>query len=347
MATEQHDHEEDENEDRLGPTTVELPGDPIPVKQRLAQIWRQMTWANFSKYVYLRLCGFQFLFMGLTGLACPGYVPVSYFKLSDGLPYECLAYFGAILSSLPLFLHFYFLGNLHRYALVFGPDPGARRAYLPVLATILGAGLSVFGYVRSGVDWSLSAPLALFSTLVCLLHEFWYARCTPVKSQALAVGQKLPNLDLIRVPDQVRFTSHSDLPRKPLILAFIRGIWDQFDCHHIIEISKLLKKDQVDAELIVISPYPVTNAQLEKFQSELAVPVIFLLDFDNEFTSKLGIRMIGSIPPMLGELDDFAAPVPTTLVCSPTWDIVFSFHAKDYRGRPNVEDVVRAAVVRK
>jgi len=205
-------------------------------------------------------------------------------------------------------------------------------AHLPVLTALatVGLGLACWGYFQGA---SVNAPiLALVGWVGFIVYVYWYSSFGDRSSESLEVGQKLPEIDVRNVANEV--ISSESLLDKPVIWVFYRGNWCPLCMAQIKEVAGEYQEIQdLGVRVALISPQP------HKFTMRLArkfdVPFYFLTDEGNCAARTLGIAHSDGLPTGMQVVGyDSETVLPTVIITGVGGKILWSHQTDNYRVRP-------------
>lgn len=237
-----------------------------------------------------------------------------------------LAAIGALLAIVPLVA---FMSSL----LVFKRARTSRNQYLILALSLLGTGLA-FVRFQSPASW-----YALFLGVVpSFAYVFWYSVLDRPAPAVIAVGETLPELELVD-EEGVRVTPS---PGKHGLYMFVRGNWCPLCMAQVREIAaqyRELEDRGVEIFLIARQPEAHTRALAKRFD----VPIKFCVDADGRLARRLNIEHVGGLPFLMGALGYQADSVlPTVVIADPSRKIVFADLTDNYRVRPEPDTFLRA-----
>jgi len=237
-----------------------------------------------------------------------------------------LAAIGALLAIVPLVA---FMSSL----LVFKRARTSRNQYLILALSLLGTGLA-FVRFQSPASW-----YALFLGVVpTFAYVFWYSVLDRPAPAVIAVGETLPELELVD-EEGVRVTPS---PGKHGLYMFVRGNWCPLCMAQVREIAaqyRELEDRGVEIFLIARQPEAHTRALAKRFD----VPIKFCVDADGRLARRLNIEHVGGLPFLMGALGYQADSVlPTVVIADPSRKIVFADLTDNYRVRPEPDTFLRA-----
>jgi len=205
-------------------------------------------------------------------------------------------------------------------------------AHLPVLTALatVGLGLACWGYFQGA---SVNAPiLALVGWVGFIVYVYWYSSFGDRSSESLEVGQKLPEIDVRNVANEV--ISSESLLDKPVIWVFYRGNWCPLCMAQIKEVAGEYQEIQelgVRVALISPQPHKFTMSLARKFD----VPFYFLTDDGNRAARTLGIAHSDGLPTGMQVAGyDSETVLPTVIITGVGGKILWSHQTDNYRVRP-------------
>lgn len=213
------------------------------------------------------------------------------------------------------------------------PTPRTSRALLPLLlAGVVGAGFALYA---GGLGWA--AVLAgVIGLLGSTAYVFWYSRFEPPTSTPLRANASLPEFSVFDVEGGE--ISSNSLLSQPVLWMFYRGNWCPFCMAQVSEIADHYRQlAERGIRMVLISPQPEVNtrALAERFN----VPMLFLVDRDNQAARRLGILDEGGLPAGLQLLGyDSDAPRPTVFLTTAGGKLIYSDLSENYRIRPEPAD---------
>jgi peroxiredoxin len=212
------------------------------------------------------------------------------------------------------------------------PRTSARFPVLITLGTV-GVAASAWGYQAGG---SLAAALLAAGGLVAfLVYDYWYSSFPKRHSNALAVGQALPEFELLNTAGDV--IASNALTDKPTVWIFYRGNWCPLCMAQVKEIAAQYRElDELGVRVALVSPQPhrYTRGLAKKFD----VSFDFLTDTGNRAARKLGIAHAFGVPmgmQALGYASDTV--MPTVIITAAGGKILWVDETDNYRVRPEPE----------
>lgn len=192
--------------------------------------------------------------------------------LTVGIGLTMLASLGVLLYFLSLYIMFI--------------PPRSNHPGLPILTSIF---LTLAGFA-SGFNavegyWILF-PLSMISGLGWIVFVFWYSKLDRAKSNLLAQGKPLPEMEFLNV-DQSRWTTKA-LKGKRALIVFYRGSWCPLCMAQVRELAnKYQSFRDMDVEVIFVSPQPISYNQ--SLATRWDIPITFLQDPHLKESKRLGI----------------------------------------------------------
>ncbi len=168
-----------------------------------------------------------------------------------------------------------------------------------------------------------------------LIYVFWATDFSTRNSNALEIGNPMPNVELKDINGQsIQLSNYFDAPA---ILLFYRGNWCPFCMAQIREISKEYQRiKEKGANLIFISPQSPKHTK--SLASKFDIPAIFLIDEDLKAAKKLDIFNAFGTPLGMEVLGyDTDNVYPTLVVTDQKGIIRFADLTDNYRVRPEPE----------
>jgi peroxiredoxin len=212
------------------------------------------------------------------------------------------------------------------------PRTSARLPVVVVMG-LIGVIASLRGYSLGG---SGTAPaLAVLGYLGFLVYDFWYSSFRHRHSQALEVGQALPEFELVNTTGNA--VSSSSLTDRPCVWIFYRGNWCPLCMAQIREIADDYRQlEELGVRVALISPQPhrYTKSLAKKFD----VTFDFLTDTGNRAAEQLGIEHRNGLPvgiQALGYASDTV--LPTVIITARGGEILWVHETDNYRVRPEPE----------
>ena len=205
-------------------------------------------------------------------------------------------------------------------------------AHFPVLTALatVGVALACWGYVEGA---SINAPiLALVGWLGFIAYVYWYSSFAGRSSDALEVGNDLPELEFRNAANEL--LSSSSLVDKAVIWIFYRGNWCPLCMAQVKElVAEYQEIDALNVRVALVSPQPhrFTMSLARKFK----LPFYFLTDEGNRAARVLGIEHTDGLPAgiqMLGYDSDTV--LPTVIITDVGGKIIWSHQTDNYRVRP-------------
>jgi peroxiredoxin len=200
-----------------------------------------------------------------------------------------------------------------------------RTPYLILGLAVFGTGLSLIGF-DSPASW-----YALFLGLIpTIAYLFWYSVLDRTPSASIAVGAKLPALELYDGQGQVVTPTAG----KYALYMFIRGNWCPLCMAQVQEIAGQYRElEQRGAEVFLVARQPEANTQA--LAKRFDVPIRFCVDEDGRLARQLGIEHLGGTPFLMDALGyDADSVLPTVLMTDPSGTIIFADLTDNYRVRP-------------
>ena len=170
-------------------------------------------------------------------------------------------------------------------------------------------------------------------------YTFWYSRYERSASDALRVGNTLPDVSLTTssgTPFSLR-----DVAGQPSVILFFRGNWCPLCMAQIKEIAAEYREIQaLGAKVYLVSPQPQGHsAALAK---RFDVDFEFLVDRDNTAAKALGIVSAFGIPTGLEVMGyDTEAPMPTVIITDANGRVHWADETDNYRVRPEPETFLK------
>ncbi|MDY6943817.1 MAG: redoxin domain-containing protein [Pseudomonadota bacterium] len=200
-----------------------------------------------------------------------------------------------------------------------------------VTATTAGTLMALIGAAETTSLWALfyAAGVGFAGSLI---YVYWYSRFGRTPSDALAVGQTLPDFSL--QDDQGRPVVSKDFLGRSTLFLFFRGNWCPLCMAQIKEIAadyQELHRRGVTVALVSPQSHEKTRALADRFE----VPFRFLVDHDLSAAKRLGIVHENALPlgmELLGYEQD--AVWPTVVLTDPQGTIIFADQTDNYRVRP-------------
>ncbi len=211
----------------------------------------------------------------------------------------------------------------------------ARRARTPaypltLIVTML-AGIGLAGYAAYDDLGPQPLYLAAAASVLITIYLVWYSHFAREASEALTVGQRLPDIELEERGEVVRST---DLLGKPAVLLFYRGNWCPLCMAQIREVAKSyrqLAERGVEVVLISGQPHDKTEALSKRFD----VPFRYWVDPELRAAKRLGIFHPGATPMGFEVLGyDADGVLPTVVVIDAEGTILLADQTDNYRVRP-------------
>ena len=212
------------------------------------------------------------------------------------------------------------------------PRTSARLPVVVVMG-LIGVIASLRGYSLGG---SGTAPaLAVLGYLGFLVYDFWYSSFRHRHSQALEVGQALPEFELVNTTGNA--VSSSSLTDRPCVWIFYRGNWCPLCMAQIREIADDYRQlEELGVRVALISPQPhrYTKSLAKKFD----VTFDFLTDIGNRAAEQLGIAHRNGLPAGMQALGYSSDTVlPTVIITARGGEILWVHETDNYRVRPEPE----------
>lgn len=206
--------------------------------------------------------------------------------------------------------------------------------------------VNLLGYAIVLTDPSMDAdpqPI-IWGTLLfasSLAYIFWYSSYGERKSDALAVGQKLPSFTLKTPTGEL--VKSAKFKGKPYLFMFYRGNWCPLCMTQIREVAaEYIELDRFGVKVALISPQP--EAQTQKLAAKFDVPMEFYVDEGAAVAKQLGIADEGALPAGLGLLGYGSDIVmPTVLMVNKNGKIIYSDLTSNYRVRPEPDQFLEVA----
>jgi peroxiredoxin len=249
--------------------------------------------------------------------------------------HEQTAWLGAAIAALPLPI----LGGWLMMSQV-----QRTSENLPILLLIAAVGVMVSvweQFIESTAGWGPTS-VALVAAAIFLAYLLWFSRYGRIASADLAVGETLPDFELMDSEGE-RFSSE-ELLGSPAVLMFYRGNWCPLCMAQIQEIADRYQDlESMDIKVVLVSPQP--DEQSHRLAERYDVPFRFLIDKDNALASSLGIAIANGVP--IGTPGGYSPDtvLPTLVVTNASGMIVFSDQTDNYRVRP--EPDVFLAILRR
>ena len=220
------------------------------------------------------------------------------------------------------------------------PRTSARMPVLVVMG-LIGVIASLRGYSLGG---SGTAPvLAVLGFMGFLVYDFWYSSFRHRHSQALEVGQALPDFELIDTMGNT--VTSASLTDRPSVWIFYRGNWCPLCMAQIREIAADYRQlEELGVRVVLISPQPhrYTKSLARKFD----VSFDFLTDEGNRAAEQLGIAHRSGLPAGMQALGYAGDTVmPTVIITTRGGEILWVHETDNYRVRP--EPATYLSVLRK
>jgi len=219
---------------------------------------------------------------------------------------------------------------------------GAARtsANLPGLL-LLGAGgalLSLLGAALGSTPARLPVSYAVLGFGGELLYVFWYSRLGRAPSQALRVGQLLPEFEL--EDENGRRLSSATFRGDPAVFLFYRGNWCPLCMAQIRELADEYKELEArGAKVALVSPQP--HAQTRELAARFDVPFRFLVDPGGRAARQLGVVHEAGVPLGIRGYDPDTV-LPTAIVTDAEGRILLADQTDNYRVRPEPSTFVAA-----
>jgi peroxiredoxin len=210
------------------------------------------------------------------------------------------------------------------------PRTSARFPVLVILG-VIGVAASSWGYLQGGSR--LAAILAVAGLVGFLLYVYWYSSFYSRHSDALEVGQMLPDFELTNVAGES--VSSSSLTDKPVVWIFYRGNWCPLCMAQIKEVAAQYQElEKLGARVALVSPQPhkFTKGLAKKFD----VSFEFLTDDNNKAARKLGIAQKYGVPMGMQVFGYNSETVlPTVIITETGGRIRWAHETDNYRVRPD------------
>lgn len=209
---------------------------------------------------------------------------------------------------------------------------------LPVLIgfTLVGTMLAIFGLIEG--EAAPPAIMALIGGIGFLIYDFWYSQLGRTPSDAIAVGNKLPDFE---VQDEAGITVRAaDFIGAPAVFLFFRGNWCPLCMAQIKEVAgRYDELAQLGASVCLVSPQ--SHAQTQKLAAKFDVPFRFLVDVGNQAAKTLKIDHIAGLPKGMEALGyDSDTVLPTVIVTDKDGTILFADQTDNYRVRPEPDTFI-------
>ena len=219
-------------------------------------------------------------------------------------------------------------------------QPRTGAALTPIMAlAVSGLGLAVVGYLfdqANAIDGLLFSAAGIIGLVIYIK---WYSVFGSRDSEALKIGQKLPEFPLEDTSGKT--VSSQEFTGQTALYMFYRGNWCPLCMAQIKEIAACYR-DLSDrgVEIVLISPQPHTNtASLAK---KFDVPFRFMVDPDNRAANVLGISAPAGVPLGMEVLGyDQDTVLPTVVIVNAEGIILFADQTDNYRVRPEPETVLK------
>lgn len=237
---------------------------------------------------------------------------------------ERWAWLGAAVANLPLPL---FIAWLNRGGIARTSDN------LPLWLLVSAAGVVVAAwqsFIDARADW-LSFGVAALGMLLLILYVFWYSRFGRFPNARFAVGNKLPEFELVDLEGNA---VHSrDLAGRPSVVVFHSGNWCPVGLAQLRELAaRAGELAQLDIAWYVVSSQP--EERTRELAAELGGRLRFLVDRDNSAAEGLDIVEPDGVPPRARREYASDTIMPTVIAASASGTILYSDETDNYRVRP-------------
>lgn len=244
-----------------------------------------------------------------------------------------MAWGGALLTVLP------FVGLYVRATRSGSLARTSRR--LPVLSamTLLGGAVAVYGFVMAGSQALLPLVAALVGVAGFFLFDFWYSSFGRTISEALAVGNTLPDFSARDLEGGT--VRASGMRGRPALYMFYRGNWCPFCMAQVREITERYREiADLGAEIVLISPQ--TTELTQRVAEMFDVPCHFWVDQELAAATQLGLRHDDGVPAgPLARRYGSDTVLPTVIITDEDGRILFTDQTDNYRVRPDPEVFLR------
>ena len=207
----------------------------------------------------------------------------------------------------------------------------SRNLHFLLVAGVLGTVLSAyFSYAGMQAGW----PLAL-SVLVgiagSVIYVYWYSRFGAAGNDALKLGARLPDFELV---ENGKGFSSAELSVRPALWIFYRGNWCPLCVAQIREVAaqyRDLARRGVD--VFLVSPQSEENSQA--LSKKMDAPMRFMTDAGNRASERLGILVKGGLPAGFQAMGyDSDVPRPTVFITKAGGELIYCDMTDNYRVRP-------------
>jgi peroxiredoxin len=195
--------------------------------------------------------------------------------------------------------------------------------------------------IDSYINVAETAPLlygVLCGGIGSYFYVFWYSNLERPKAIGIEVGEKIPDLKLVRY-DRKKLTTENFVGR-PAMYLFYRGNWCSLCLSQLTEISEEFHEfyDR-GISIICISPQPEEETQ------KLAVTnphqMNFMVDSSCEIAKQLGICHERGLPMGLEVMGyDSDTVYPTIIITDSKGIIVYTHQTNNHRVRPTIDELI-------
>lgn len=213
-------------------------------------------------------------------------------------------------------------------------DVARTSASFPWLNALawLGVAGSALAWWRGQPEARAAVAVAATGAVMFALYSLWYSRLGRAPSAKIAVGQRLPKLELLGANGKPYSTG--TLAGAPALLFFYRGNWCPLCMAQIKEVAARYKElEDLGAKVVLISPQPHGNtaALARRFD----VSFDFVTDVGNRAARALDLEMKHGLPLGMGLLGyDDDTVFPTVIVLDREGVIRWVDQTDNYRVRP-------------